>query len=259
MKTSKNTKKSLAQSRIPRISTRGYYDLSTGATLKKKHYDLYPEKFFENLGLHSEFTIMVHGLRNDRSGALAKFKIAKLRLAQLGYRYPVVGFSYDSNVRGAHMKSCEASVVKTGKIIAAKNGKNLARFILDISNKFPKIKVRLMGHSLGSEVILHALRHLVRKPGVVESVYFFGSSIPASYIRWKKYGKVLKAAVSKKIINYYSLHDEVLAYSHKIGIIDSPLGYYGYHGKTTTKYAQRKVRPKNHRFASYASTLTVYP
>ena len=34
---------------IPRISTRGYYDLTYGKTLKKNSYFLYPKKDFEKL------------------------------------------------------------------------------------------------------------------------------------------------------------------------------------------------------------------
>lgn len=258
MRTSKDTKKSSAESRMPRISTRGYYDLRTGATLKKGSYVLYPSKFFENLR-QKEFTIMVHGMRNDTSGALAKFKIAKTRLAQLGYGYPVVGFSYDSNVYGAHLKSYEMKAVKTAKIIAEKNGKNLAKFILDFKRKSPQTRIRLMGHSLGSVVILHALRHLAGNPGIVECVYFFGSSIPAAHMSQKKYGKILQKVVRKKIVNYYSLQDDVLEHAYEIGSIESPLGYCGYSGRTITKYTQRKVQPKNHRFASYVEVLDEYP
>jgi hypothetical protein len=202
---------------------------------------------------------MVHGMRNDASGALAKFKIAKTRLTQLGYVYPVVGFTYDSNVRGAHIKSYEMKAVKTGKIIAEKNGTHLAKFILDFKVKSPETRIRLMGHSLGSDVILHALRRLAGMPGIVESVYFFGSSIPAAHMSRKKYGKILQTVVRKKIVNYYSLQDDVLEHSHKIGAIESPLGYCGYSGRTIAKYIQRKVRPKNHRFASYAAVLDEYP
>ena len=37
------------------------------------------------------------------TGAVAKIKLAKDRLRKLGYVYPVVGFSYDSNTKGAHL------------------------------------------------------------------------------------------------------------------------------------------------------------
>jgi len=45
---------------------------------------------------------MIHGLRNDNAGAVAKAVMAKNKLQKLGYRYPVIGFSYDSNTTGAH-------------------------------------------------------------------------------------------------------------------------------------------------------------
>ena len=56
---------------VPRISTRGYYDLRTGKTLKKNNYYLYPKKDFQKLIGSKELTIMIHGLRNDNAGAFA--------------------------------------------------------------------------------------------------------------------------------------------------------------------------------------------
>ena len=83
---------------IPRISTRGYYDLSSGETLKKNPYYLYPKKYFEKLMDSKELTIMIHGLRNDNAGAVAKAVIARNKLRRLGYTHPVIGYSY-----GAHL------------------------------------------------------------------------------------------------------------------------------------------------------------
>jgi len=79
------------QKQIPRITTRGYYDLTNGSTLKSNLYYLYPKKSFEKLRKKKEITIMIHGLQNNKAGAVAKFKIAQRRLRALGYRYPVVG------------------------------------------------------------------------------------------------------------------------------------------------------------------------
>lgn len=259
MRILQGTKKSLAQNRAPRISTRGYYDLGTGATLRRKRYDVYPKKFFEDLGRCKEFTIMVHGMRNDKSGALTKLKIARARLRHLGYAHPVVGFSYDSNVRNAHLVSYEAGAVKVAKVIARKNGWHLAQFVLDFKKINKDTRIRLMGHSLGSEVILHAVSHLAKKRGMLESVYFFGSSIPSDMIASKKYGGPLQAVVNKRILNYYSPQDDVLRYAHEHNMIDSPIGYLGSKPGTVGKYLQKKVRPKNHRFASYAQVLAKYP
>lgn len=249
----------MKQSRIPRISTRGFYDLGSGKKLKNKSYNLYPTKFFEALGNIPEITIMIHGLRNNKSGALTKFSIAQSRLKQLGYKYPVVGFSYDSNTRGVQYKSCEKKATDVGRIIARNNGHNLSKFITDIRKKFPHLKIRLMGHSLGSEVIIHTLAKLKNKNDIVEGVYFFGASVPADSVTPKKFGKILQGTVRQKITNHYSPQDEVLKYAFYSGLIEKPLGYQGASGKTVPKYVQKKVDPKNHRFVSYAAVLESFP
>ena len=65
---------------VARISTRGYYDLSNGDTLKNNNYYTYPKNDFKELINSKEFTIMIHGLRNDNAGAVAKVILAKNRL-----------------------------------------------------------------------------------------------------------------------------------------------------------------------------------
>lgn len=229
--------------------------MGSGKKLKNKSYNLYPTKFFETLGNIPEITIMIHGLRNNKSGALTKFSIAQSRLKQLGYKYPVVGFSYDSNTRGVQYKSCEKKATDVGRIIARNNGYNLSKFITDTRKKFPHLKIRLMGHSLGSEVIIHTLAKLKNYTGIVDNVYFFGASIPADSVTPKKFGKILQKTVRQKIINYYSPQDEVLKYAYETSLIEKPLGYRGIQGKSVPKYAQKRVMPKNHRFVSYAVTL----
>lgn len=257
--TSKNAKNNLPQTkRIPRISTRGFYDLSSGKTLRKKPYDLYPKKFFEDLGKFPEFTIMIHGLRNNEDGALSKFQIAQKRLWQLGYKYPVIGFSYDSNTKGIQYKSCEANAARIGKIIAQKNGKNLAKFILTFKKKNPNTKIRLMGHSLGTEVIFHTLVNLKHTKSIIEAVYFFGGSLPADFADQKNFDKILQSTIRKKILNYYSRHDEVLKRAYEEHLIEKPIGYVGMLGKAVSKYSQIQVKPKNHRFASYAAVLNSF-
>ena len=87
----------------PQISTRGYYNLLNGKTIKTNSYYLYPKKDFKKLIDSKELTIMIHGLRNDRAGAITKVVLAKNRLQKLNYFYPVIGYSYDSNTTGAHL------------------------------------------------------------------------------------------------------------------------------------------------------------
>ena len=61
---------------VTRISTRGYYDLSSGATLKNNSYYTYPKNDFKKLINSKEYTIMIHGLRNDNAGAVAKVVVS---------------------------------------------------------------------------------------------------------------------------------------------------------------------------------------
>lgn len=247
---------------IPRISTRGYYDLTTGNTIKNNKYFLYPKKDFEKLIGSKEITVMIHGLRNDSAGAIAKVVIAKNRLKKLGYSFPVLGYSYDSNTTGAHLIKYARRALSTGQKIAKKNGRNLSLFIQEFKRQSPKTKIRLMGHSLGSQVILSTIEHLSKNPkndGIVESVYLFGASITDDVPSSKKYGPLLNRVVSKKIINYFSPFDEVLSWADGKKFVKCPLGLNGSVGKTIPKYRQKLVKPKNHRFASYAFVLDSFP
>jgi len=247
---------------IPRISTRGYYDLLTGKTLKNNSFYLYPKKDFKKLIDSKELTIMIHGLRNDNAGAIAKVVLAKNRLRKLGYSYPVIGYSYDSNTTGAHLVKYAKRSLSVGQKIAKKNGKNLGKFIEDFKSENPNIKIRLMGHSLGTQVILSTLEYLAKKKknfGIVESVYFFGASITEEIPSSKKYGKILQNIVNKKIVNHYAPTDEVLKWADSEKHVKGPLGLNGSIGKPVSKYSQKLVRPKNHRFASYAQVLNNFP
>jgi len=203
---------------------------------------------------------MIHGLRNDKKAAVNKFAIAKRRLKQLRYKHPVIGFSYDSNTKGAHLRKNELKALRVGELIARKNGKNLSQFIMDFKKQNPQTKIRLIGHSLGSAVIVSTIQNLARKQkNIVESVHFFGASIQSDSINPKKHGKDLQKVVRSKIVNHYSPWDEVLKYAHDKYQIINPLGLYGAIGKTVSKYSQIKLKPKNHRFVSYAAVLKRFP
>ena len=246
---------------FPRISTRGFYNLDSGITIKNQPYHLYPKRSFDALVWTKEITIMIHGLRNNAPGALTKFVTAKKRLAYLGYKNPVVGYSYDSNTTGAQYISYALHALHTGLIIAGKNGRNLAKFVTDFKQKSPETKIRLMGHSLGAHVILSMIDNLARNAknkGIIEAVYFFGGSIPSDALNSKN-GSHAQRIVATKIKNYYSPDDEVLRLADNWNWVNTPIGYRGARGKTISKYSQIMVKPKNHRFASYAAVLRSFP
>jgi triacylglycerol esterase/lipase EstA (alpha/beta hydrolase family) len=247
---------------VARISTRGYYDLLTGKIIKNNSYYLYPKQDFKKLIASKELTIVIHGLRNDNAGAIAKVILAKNKLKKLGYSYPIIGYSYDSNTTGAHLIKYAKRSLAAGQVIAKKNGRNLGKFIEDFKVNSPSTKIRLIGHSLGSQVILSTLEYLAKKKkntGIVESVYLFGASISGDIPASKKYGKILQDIVNTKIVNHYAPSDEVLSWADKEKFVKSPLGLDGATGKPISKYRQTLLKPKNHRFASYVSVLKKFP
>ena len=247
---------------VARISTRGYYDLLTGKAIKNNSYYLYPKKDFKKLIDSKELTIMIHGLRNDNAGSIAKVVLAKNKLKKLNYSYPIIGYSYDSNITGAHLIKHTKRSLTAGQVIAKKNGRNLGKFIEDFKVNSPNTKIRLIGHSLGTQVILSTLEYLTKKKkniGIVESVYFFGASITNDVPSSKKYAKILQDTVNTKIVNHYAPSDEVLGWADKEKFVKSPLGLNGATGKPISKYRQILLKPKNHRFASYVSVLNVFP
>jgi hypothetical protein len=205
---------------------------------------------------------MIHGLRNDNAGAIAKVILAKNKLKKLNYSYPIIGYSYDSNTTGAHLIKYAKRSLAAGQVIAKKNGRNLGKFIEDFKVNSPSTKIRLIGHSLGSQVILSTLQYLAKKKknsGIVESVYLFGASITDDVPASKKYRKILQDIVNTKIVNHYAPSDEVLGWADKEKFVKSPLGLNGAIGKPILKYRQILLKPKNHRFASYVSLLKVFP
>ena len=115
---------------------------------------------------------------------------------------------------------------------------------------------------MGSQVILSTVEYLAKKKkntGIIESAYFFGASITEDIPSSKKYGKILQNIINKKIVNHYAPTDEVLNWANMEKYVNGPLGLKGAIGKPIRKYRQKLVKPKNHRFASYAEVLNSFP
>ena len=137
----------------------------------------------------------------------------------------------------------------------------MAKFVTDFKRNSPETKIRLMGHSLGAHVILSMINNLARNAknkGIIEAVYFFGGSIPNDALNPRN-GSHAQRIVATKIKNYYSPDDEVLRLADNWNWVNTPIGYRGARGKTISKYSQTMVKPKNHRFASYAVVLRSFP
>lgn len=253
-----------ARRAIPRISTRGSYDLRTGAaTRRQSRYTLWPPRRFESVaGAAPEIAIVVHGMRNGRAGAAQKFALAQRRLRALGYRHPVVGYTYDADVRGAHAAATAARAARTAEAIAVRNGARLAAFIADRAAARPRARVRLLGHSLGSLVIDGALRSLDARGmrGAVESVHLFGASLEEARAASGPSRRAAARVVRRRVVNCCCATDEVLRAAAAAGEVRAPIGLAGIRAsRRPARYSQRPLRARNHRFASYLAALRSFP
>ena len=241
-----------------RITTRGYYDRRTGDLRRHARYSVYPPNLLKTLAGSPEVAIMVHGMRNDSAGAASKVRIASERLASLGYAHPVIGFSYDADVVGAHLERNYRQVLGVARMIARQNGLHLAAFLEDFAQNNPATSIRMLGHSLGSEVIVSAARNLYgggRGPFIL-SVHLFAASATQDAVRSAQ--PMLAAAVSGMIKNYYHTGDEELMQGHDSGLNPCPVGLCGA-GMKWDQLRDILVSPENHRFASYAAVLDSFP
>lgn len=266
--------------RVPRITTRGCYNLVNGRTLRPGvTYRLYPRRYFEDAIRGSpELVIMVHGLRNDDRGALEKVVIARDMLARLGrggggarkgkQLPPVVGFSYDSNTLGAHVRRHQRRALEAGRRIARANGRHLARFVTDFKRDRANLdtRVRLLGHSLGSEVIFHCMMRLAYgslgappaapagaaaaaasaaaglRPfsrGIIESVHLFGSSLPADVQDGAAARSAIDHTVRGRLVNCYAPSDDVLLQAESEEFFPGGVGPLGLRGATSRAAARR--------------------
>jgi hypothetical protein len=183
---------------FPRVTTRGHFDLRTGKDLgKSNNYYLYPSKKFNSIIKSKEIVIFIHGMRNTRWGAQNGGKILRRTLRKIGYKkHPVVSFSYDADVREAHKPERYNKVLRVANSIAKKNGKLLGKFISDLYEKNPEIKVHLVGHSLGCNVVEHTKTN-------VSTINILGSPVEINSVKEI-------ARYADTVINYYNPKDDVI-------------------------------------------------
>lgn len=244
---------------VPRITTRGYYDRRTARRLKQRKYGVYPSNLFKDLVKLDEFVVVVHGMRNDSRGAASKVLIAADALADMNYTKKVIGFSYDADVIGGHQRN-NLGALQVARTIATMNGIHLALFIQDIKIENPDASIRIMGHSLGSEIVIHAAQHLheLKNHNSIEAAYLFAASIGREYLNQPQVSRSLQSVIHTTLTNYYYTDDEELQIGHNNGHNPYPAGLYGV-GSNLDTIQDVQVSPLNHRFSSYAKVLPSFP
>ncbi|KAL2040043.1 hypothetical protein N7G274_007446 [Stereocaulon virgatum] len=97
------------------------------------------------------------------------------------------------------------------KTRAEKAGKVLAEALINRTQG--ERPVTLVGYSLGARVIWSCLTNLAQRKafGLVESAVLIGSPIPSDIGTWR----LMRTAVSGRLVNVYSINDYLLAFLHR--------------------------------------------
>lgn len=149
------------------VSTRGHYDPLSGNSSSNEPYNPITTEFLDNMCNNKEIAVYVHGvwtnemdhIETSTENAAEVFDRLRMSLNSQGYDFPLVGFSWDSDT------DIDPEGWNIAKYISKENGPKLAQFIVDLKNhcmdlRSNDIQLRLIGHSLGSRVILSALDSL---------------------------------------------------------------------------------------------------
>ena len=234
-------------------STRGSFNLWSGKKLKDKPIFITPKNKFQKLAKAQEVVIFVHGMRNSTVGAKMGTNALRLRLRKLGYKHPIIGFSYDSNIRGAHLEKNYHKVLKTATKIADENGEKLAGLINTIHKKNYHTIIRIVAHSLGCEVAKSACGRLGWNP--IVSLHLFGSPLETKTII-----DPFEFITAFNIINYYNPKDSVIIEGVERGELREPSCLYDIDIKNaTTNITSKRLYAKDHRFKSQMHALRSFP
>ncbi len=181
-----------SQSQVYTLSTRNYFDDLGNTVIGDGLYEPFD---FRSLGCPQEVVVYVHGVwtysgtndGDDNEGqtmmldnAAEIFDRARMSLDMLGYTFPLIGFTWDSDTE------LSSDGWEHAKQIAKANSPKLAQFLVDLENfckqmePDTEIKIRLIGHSLGARVVLSILESLGREnelPYKIESVNLMGAAV----------------------------------------------------------------------------------
>jgi pimeloyl-ACP methyl ester carboxylesterase len=166
-----------------------------------------------------EIAVFVHGWNANESQAKEQVDRVKMSLENNSYTYPLVGYSWDSN-----------NVWIASQYIAKWNGPVLADFILNMTDscnidKGKDMQIRLIGHSLGSRVILSSLDSLLKNETLnknntsIASVHLMGAAVDdeevtkdpknilSDFTNWGTVKSDYGTAIEKVVVNFYNLHN----------------------------------------------------
>lgn len=227
------------------VSTRGHYDI---AFSEEYLVDGYDETDYDVEGTipgyegdaPDELLVMVHGYGQGESDAETIVETASAGFDAAGFDGPVVGFTWDSDFPQTEWWDTVE--------IASENGLKLAQFCYDYGQRAPDATLRVVGHSLGAEVVLNAIEALDEADATdaVDTATLLGAAVDDEAASlWAgpfedEYGSEIGRAVGQ-FDNYHKTDDETLTNQYEFAEWDAALGSSGVEGDAPANYADHDV------------------
>lgn len=234
---------------IPVVTTRGHFDVSwqwdfwNGGFYDEELVDGHTKYDYDVSGEIprgvDELVVVVHGWSNDPSGAAEMFETTREGLRSGGYEGPVVGFSYDAEVDFRR-------IWQVGKWwahyrVAKRNGLKLASFLRNYATSNRGTTIRLVGHSLGAQPMVNALRALDVTDTGVATVSNLGGAVEEDAVSTAgQYGGYIERNCGA-FHNYHKGDDLVLDTAYEIAEADAAAGEEGCDGPEPANYTDHDV------------------
>ena len=228
------------------VSTRDHFDIAWGEEyLTDGHtetdYDVDGTVPGLSGGSPNELVVMIHGFSQTPTEAREDIIApAADGFASAGYDGPVVGYSWDSDF----------PTLKWWEVvdIAERNGEKLAAFCRDYAAASPDTTLRVVGHSLGAEIVLRAIEALDDSGDhdVLDSVTMLGAAVDdeAPTVDFEPfedtYGDEIERVVGR-FDNFYKTDDGTLTGQYEFAEFDDALGASGIENHAPENYADHDV------------------
>jgi pimeloyl-ACP methyl ester carboxylesterase len=227
------------------VSTRGHFDV---AWYGDYLVDGYTETGYDVEGTvpgyesesPEELVVMLHGYGQSVADGREIIDSAATGFASAGYDGPTVGYSWDSDFSQLNWWDTVD--------IAGRNGPKLAQFCRDYRGRNPETTLRVVGHSLGAEIVCNAVATLdeADADGVIDSVTLLGAAVDDEALSLDaglledEYGPEIERRVDR-CDNFYKTDDETLTGQYEFAEWDDALGAAGLEGEAPANFTDHQV------------------
>jgi pimeloyl-ACP methyl ester carboxylesterase len=157
---------------------------------------------------NDDVVVYVHGYWDSRKSAIDKFNLVKKSLQSNGYTGPIIGFSWPSMT----FSWFTVESWNRAKIYAELSGERLAQFIEDFDAACENTEIRLIGHSLGTRLILSSLEYLNKNHPALRlaSVHVLGAAVDDGIISARSNFGIAIENQADEFHNKFSTEDDIL-------------------------------------------------